>query len=165
MRRSGLGRRLGKAWVTDWLRDVWSLVEGLWWSGDACCGRDETFTWWFWKKTFKLALGIMTNLLLILSSSRTMTQSTPVRRCRSGSRMVVWRCFHGQHNPQNPLEHLWDHLKRRLGEHEKAPGGILELWERVEEEWNKIDTAVCQNLIESMPRRIELIYGCITEYF
>ena len=23
--------------------------------------------------------------------------------------------------------------------------------------WNKIDTAVCQNLIESMPRRIEAV--------
>ena len=57
----------------------------------------------------------------------------------------------------NPIEHWWDHLKRRLGEHEKAAGGILELWERVEEEWNKIDTAVCQNLIESMPRRIEAV--------
>src|SRR3981189_309603 len=29
----------------------------------------------------------------------------------------------------NPIEHLWDHLKRKLGEYDKAPGGILELWE------------------------------------
>ena len=27
----------------------------------------------------------------------------------------------------NPIEHLWDHLKRRLGEYETAPNGILEL--------------------------------------
>jgi hypothetical protein len=31
---------------------------------------------------------------------------------------------------------------------------MLELWERVEVEWNKIDTEVCQNLIENMPRRV-----------
>jgi hypothetical protein len=31
------------------------------------------------------------------------------------------------------------------------------LWERVEEEWNKIDTEVCQNLIESMPRRVAAV--------
>ena len=31
---------------------------------------------------------------------------------------------------------------------------MLELWERVEEEWEKIGVEVCQNLIESMPRRI-----------
>ena len=24
----------------------------------------------------------------------------------------------------NPIEHLWDHLKRRLGEYENAPGGM-----------------------------------------
>ncbi len=29
----------------------------------------------------------------------------------------------------NPIEHLWDHLKRRLGQYETAPNGILELWE------------------------------------
>ena len=35
-----------------------------------------------------------------------------------------------------------------------APNGILELWERVKEGWNKIDAEGCQNLIESMPRRV-----------
>jgi len=52
---------------------------------------------------------------------------------------------------------LWDHLKRKLSEQEVAPRGILELWERVKEEWNKIDAEVCQNLIESMPRRVEAV--------
>src|SRR3984957_13248717 len=67
----------------------------------------------------------------------------------------------------NPIEHLWDHLKRRLSEHEVAPKGILELWERVEEEWNKIDVEVCQNLIESMPRRVAAVLkakGGYTKY-
>src|SRR5436305_6088250 len=54
----------------------------------------------------------------------------------------------------NPIEHLWAHLKKKLGEYERAPGGILELWERVQEEWDKIEPQVCQNLIESMPRRV-----------
>ena len=57
----------------------------------------------------------------------------------------------------NPIEHLWDHLKRQLAGHKIAPSGILELWERVEEEWNKIDAKVCQNLIESMPRRVAAV--------
>jgi hypothetical protein len=62
---------------------------------------------------------------------------------------------------------LWDHLKRKLSEQEVAPRGILELWERVEEEWNKIDAEVCQNLIESMPRRVEAVLkakGGYTKY-
>ena len=27
----------------------------------------------------------------------------------------------------NPIEHLWDHLKRRLGKYKNAPGGMQEL--------------------------------------
>ena len=34
---------------------------------------------------------------------------------------------------------------------------MLELWERVEAEWDKIPAEVCQNLIESMPRRVEAV--------
>jgi hypothetical protein len=67
----------------------------------------------------------------------------------------------------NPIEHLWDHLKRKLGEYERAPGGILELWERVQVEWDKIEPEVCQKLIESMPRRVEAVLkakGGYTKY-
>jgi transposase len=67
----------------------------------------------------------------------------------------------------NPIEHLWDHLKRKLSEQEIAPRGILELWERIEGEWNKIDAKVCQNLIESMPRRVAAVLkakGGYTKY-
>jgi len=34
----------------------------------------------------------------------------------------------------NPIEHLWSHLKRRLNAWSRQPTGMLELWERVEEE-------------------------------
>jgi hypothetical protein len=67
----------------------------------------------------------------------------------------------------NPIEHLWDHLKRRLAGYEKAPNGIHELWERVEKEWEDIDASVCQNLIESMPRRVAAVVktkGGYTKY-
>jgi hypothetical protein len=57
----------------------------------------------------------------------------------------------------NPIEHLWTHLKKKLGEYERVPGGMLELWERVQEEWDKIEPEVCQNLIESMPRRVAAV--------
>jgi len=57
----------------------------------------------------------------------------------------------------NPIEHLWDYIKRRLGEYGEDPKGILELWERIEKEWAKIPASVCQNLIESMPRRIQAV--------
>jgi transposase len=57
----------------------------------------------------------------------------------------------------NPIEHLWQHLKRRLGGYETPPTGILDLWERVQEVWDKIDPEVCQELIESMPRRVQAV--------
>ena len=57
----------------------------------------------------------------------------------------------------NPIEHLWEHLKRRLRQYETSPKGVHELWDRVSEDWNSISPDVCQNLIESMPRRIEAV--------
>jgi transposase len=57
----------------------------------------------------------------------------------------------------NPIEHLWQHIKRRLGEYSTMPKGVWEIWERVAEVWNEIPPEVCQNLIESMPRRLEAV--------
>ena len=67
----------------------------------------------------------------------------------------------------NPIEHLWEILKRRLASYERAPGGILELWERVQDEWEKIDIEICQKLIESLPKRVEAVIkakGGYTKY-
>jgi transposase len=57
----------------------------------------------------------------------------------------------------NPIEHMWASLKRRLSEYESAPTGILELWERVEEVWNKFTSQDCLKLIDSMPDRIQAV--------
>ena len=58
----------------------------------------------------------------------------------------------------NPIEYLWARLKRALNSYPKAASGILELWERVQDEWEKISKEVCLNLIESMPRRNSSCY-------
>ena len=45
--------------------------------------------------------------------------------------------------------------------------GIAEFWEMVQKEWNDIPTSVCQNLIESMPRRVQAVLqakGGYTKY-
>ena len=57
----------------------------------------------------------------------------------------------------NPIEHLWQHIKRQLREYSTMPKGVWEIWERVAEVWNEIPPEVCQNLIESMPRRLEAV--------
>ncbi|KAI5115405.1 hypothetical protein M0805_004187 [Coniferiporia weirii] len=86
----------------------------------------------------------------------------PKHTCK---RAIAWFKDHGfevlqwpaQSPDLNPIEHLWDHLKKRLGGYERAPSGILELWERIQKEWNDIGASVCQGLIESMPRRVEAV--------
>ena len=58
--------------------------------------------------------------------------------------------------------------RTKLEEHKRLPNGLIELWERVEREQNKIDVVVCQNLIESMPRMLSAVVkakGGYTKYY
>ena len=67
----------------------------------------------------------------------------------------------------NPIEHLWVHLKRQLAAYPTPSSGINKLWECTQREWKAIDTAVVQNLIESMPRRVAEVIrakGGYTDY-
>jgi hypothetical protein len=57
----------------------------------------------------------------------------------------------------NPIEHLWAHVKRMLNQYQTPPKGINELWERIQDVWNKIDAQTCSNLINSMPSRIQSV--------
>jgi transposase len=82
----------------------------------------------------------------------------------SGLEVMVWP---PQSADLNPIEHLWHYLKKRLAEYEVPPRSIQELWERVQKEWDKIPASVYQNLIESMPRRIQAVLeakGGYTKY-
>ena len=67
----------------------------------------------------------------------------------------------------NPIEHIWSHLKRKLAAYLELPKGVTELQVRIEKEWEAIDTSVCQDLIGSMPRRVEAVLkakGGYTKY-
>jgi transposase len=68
--------------------------------------------------------------------------------------VMVWPA---QSPDLNPIEHLWVELKKALKKYPRPAKGVHELWERVVEEWNKIPPETCQNLIESMPRRIQAV--------
>jgi transposase len=72
----------------------------------------------------------------------------------SGFTIMKWPA---QSPDLSPIEHLWSYLKRRLDEYEIPPSSQNELWQRCEEEWEKIPKEVCQNLIESMPRRVAAV--------
>jgi len=71
-----------------------------------------------------------------------------------GYEVMIWPA---QSPDLNPIEHLWFILKRRLAEYPNPLNGMTELWEHIEREWEQIDAATCQNLIESMPRRVEAV--------
>jgi transposase len=67
----------------------------------------------------------------------------------------------------NPIEHLWAWLKIRLNQYERAPTGMLELWDRVQDVWNGFGTEECVKLIHTMPKRIEAVLkskGYWTDY-
>ena len=57
----------------------------------------------------------------------------------------------------NPIEHLWTIIKKRVLQYDTPPSSIRELWWHLGEQWNLIPAEVCQNLIESMPRRCEAV--------
>lgn len=67
----------------------------------------------------------------------------------------------------NPIEHLWNILKRKLGEYEEPASGMLELMERCRIQWGEIDPKLCQNFVESMPARCRAVIkakGGYTKY-
>ena len=67
----------------------------------------------------------------------------------------------------NPIEHIWDYLKRKLNAYGNPAEGIHELWERVQTEWENIPTDFCYKLIKSMPSRIASVLkvkGGYTKY-
>lgn len=57
----------------------------------------------------------------------------------------------------NPIEHLWDHLKRQLNGYERHPTSMHELECRIEAEWKGIPKEVCEKLVNSMPHRISQV--------
>ena len=54
----------------------------------------------------------------------------------------------------NPIEHLWDEVKRRLGSLPTRVANAEDLWEKIQSIWNAIDVQICTKLIETMPDRV-----------
>lgn len=55
----------------------------------------------------------------------------------------------------NPIEHLWEHIERKV--REESFSGIPGLKSRIEKVWNEISPDVTRNLVSSMTRRLEAI--------
>ncbi|GFS74113.1 transposable element Tcb1 transposase [Trichonephila clavipes] len=53
----------------------------------------------------------------------------------------------------NPIEHVWDSLRRRVAGRQPPPQTLQELERAILEEWDKIPQLVINSLIDSMPQR------------
>ena len=73
---------------------------------------------------------------MILCFSRTMTPNIPEKKPNNGNIMVLKQPT--QSPDLNPMENLWHHLKKELGEYEEPAESVTELWDRVQVEWEKI---------------------------
>lgn len=65
----------------------------------------------------------------------------------------------------NPIEHLWNVLKRNISKHQ--PSNLRELKDIVNQEWSNISKAICQDLVHSMPNRVKSVLannGSHTKY-
>ena len=78
--------------------------------------------------------------------------------------VLLWPVWPEKSSDLNPIEYLWNHLKRKMAVYEAPPQGVLELQERVQEKWGKIRPEVCQGLIESFPRQVEAIIKAKDDY-
>nr|KAF6378858.1 hypothetical protein mMyoMyo1_009748 [Myotis myotis] len=57
----------------------------------------------------------------------------------------------------NPIEHLWDEVKRAIRQLVPQPSNLTELDSAVHQAWCQIPRITFQHLVESMPRRIAAV--------
>ncbi|CAH2208221.1 jg11038 [Pararge aegeria aegeria] len=57
----------------------------------------------------------------------------------------------------NPIEHVWDLLKRKVKSRIPALANVGELRIVVVEEWRRLSQEAIDNIILSMPRRVETL--------
>ncbi|GFS76424.1 QLQ domain-containing protein [Trichonephila clavipes] len=54
----------------------------------------------------------------------------------------------------NPIEHLWDELKRRLCSQPNQPSSLQALTSAVMDAWKAIHMVTYKKLVESLPKRV-----------
>ena len=85
--------------------------------------------------------------------------------CHTSSYSTWWMSTHGirtldwvaQSPDLNPIENLWNHLDRQVRKRKPLPQTKQDLITAIQEEWSNISLEMLQNLIMSLPHRIEAV--------
>jgi transposase len=67
----------------------------------------------------------------------------------------------------NPIENLWAEVKKNIYKRKKKPSNLAELEKFVQKEWKAIPKCLIENLVDSMPERIQAVIsaeGGATKY-
>jgi transposase len=89
--------------------------------------------------------------------------NAPIHTAR---RTVAWKERHlgdgrlpwpAQSPDLNPIEHLWDVLDRRVRLRNPKPKNKSELFDALQEEWQRLEPATYAKLVQSMPRRVDAV--------
>uniref|UniRef100_A0A8R1ET65 Tc1-like transposase DDE domain-containing protein n=1 Tax=Caenorhabditis japonica TaxID=281687 RepID=A0A8R1ET65_CAEJA len=74
-----------------------------------------------------------------------------------GFDVAVWISWNGQsQSPDfNPIEHMWEELKRRLKG--VRASNANQKFAQLEADWKSISMTVVQTLLDSMPRRYQAV--------
>ena len=57
----------------------------------------------------------------------------------------------------NPIENIWNLLKRRINDHQPRPTRRTEVKEAIIVEWNKITMEEISNVVDSVPERVQAV--------
>ena len=85
--------------------------------------------------------------------------------CHTSLYSTWWMSTHGirtlnwvaQSPDLNPIENLWNHLDRQVRKRKPLPQTKQDLITAIQEEWSNISLEKLQNLIMSLPHRIEAV--------
>jgi transposase len=67
----------------------------------------------------------------------------------------------------NPIENVWGLMVRRMRHENFRPQNRQQFIYVISDEWHSLTQEYCQNLVESMPRRLDLVIeknGAATKY-
>ena len=85
-----------------------------------------------------------------------MNQPRSIQKCfvKIGVDELDWPA---QRPDLHPTEHLWDELEYRLRARPNHPTSVPDLTNALVAEWKQVPAAMYQQLMESLPRRLEAV--------